>query len=330
MNVTITPFFLKTTTLCSLALLASLLGGCAANNTESSSEAPKKTALATNASPKYVVQRASIRTPSSDRFRALRPSHAYTPSYIPSRPSSQPVFRKASVRRALTNSAATQPATPIKPALSREYYQQRFEAEQRRKELAAEQARIAKLEQAKQRRMMELANAERERLAELKLNQRRAAQASVNKQRVAKKKRETLQLAERKVENVIQTAASNIGSMYVWGGSSPRTGFDCSGLVQHSLKQGANVQVPRTAAQQYAASVKVSSSQASRGDLVFFRTRGNRVSHVGIYLGNNKFIHAPRSGKAITTSTIEGYWQDRLIGFGRIPGACRFPIKGLG
>lgn len=349
MNITISPFFLKHSSLCSLALLVSLLGGCAANNTEptESSEAPKQTALASKNTPKYVVQRASIRTPSSNRFQARRHSSQYQPTYIPNRPSANPVFRKASVSRAVTNSSATRVSGSIKPALSREYYQQRYEADQRRKEVLAEQDRAAKLEQARRERMEYIAN--RQRMAEAKQRQamaeaasrqrqemaeaasiqRRAAQEFAKKQTIAKKRRESLQLADRKVENVIQSAASNLGTMYVWGGSSPSTGFDCSGLVQHSLKTGANVLVPRTAAQQYAASVKVSSSQATRGDLVFFRTRGSRVSHVGIYLGNNRFIHAPRTGKAITTSTIEGYWQDRLVGFGRIPGACRFPIKGL-
>ncbi|HPY40493.1 MAG TPA: C40 family peptidase, partial [Thiolinea sp.] len=123
-----------------------------------------------------------------------------------------------------------------------------------------------------------------------------------------------------------RTAASEIGTPYVWGGTTPGKGFDCSGLVQHSLAQGANVRIPRTAAEQYAASVKVANGQASRGDLVFFRTHGGGVSHVGIYLGNGKFLHAPRKGKTVTVSTISGYWQDRLIGFGRIPGACKLPL----
>ena len=63
--------------------------------------------------------------------------------------------------------------------------------------------------------------------------------------------------------------------------------------------------------------------EARKGDLVFFRTRGKRVSHVGIYLGDNKFIHAPRTGKSITTSKLQGYWKQRLVGFGRVQGACR-------
>ncbi|MCB1639463.1 MAG: C40 family peptidase, partial [Thiothrix sp.] len=68
---------------------------------------------------------------------------------------------------------------------------------------------------------------------------------------------------------------------------------------------------------------------ATRGDLVFFRTRGNSVSHVGIYLGDGKFVHAPRAGRKITTDNITGYWKERLVSFGRIPGACKVPIPRL-
>ncbi|MEB4590412.1 C40 family peptidase [Candidatus Thiothrix sp. Deng01] len=113
------------------------------------------------------------------------------------------------------------------------------------------------------------------------------------------------------------------GKMYRFGGESPKTGFDCSGLTQFAFGEGAGVSIPRTAAEQYDASVRVSKTQAAKGDLVFFSTRGRRVGHVGIYLGDGKFVHAPRAGKAITTEKLEGYWAARLVGFGRIPGACK-------
>lgn len=132
--------------------------------------------------------------------------------------------------------------------------------------------------------------------------------------------------AEQRVESVIHTAKQEIGTKYKWGGTSRKTGFDCSGLVQHSIRAGANVEVPRTAAEQYQAAVKVAAGNAERGDLVFFVTRGKSVSHVGIYLGNNKFLHAPRKGLRVTTTELTGYWKDRLVGFGRIPGACKLPV----
>ncbi|MFN3786326.1 MAG: C40 family peptidase [Thiothrix sp.] len=125
------------------------------------------------------------------------------------------------------------------------------------------------------------------------------------------------------VDRVVWKAQKQQGKMYRWGGASPITGFDCSGLTQYAFKDGAQVAIPRTAAEQYRIATKIPAGQAMKGDLVFFRTSGKRVSHVGIYLGNNRFIHAPRTGRAITTEALDGYWARALVGFGRIPGACK-------
>jgi cell wall-associated NlpC family hydrolase len=125
------------------------------------------------------------------------------------------------------------------------------------------------------------------------------------------------------LEKVTWCARKQQGRLYCWGGSSPKTGFDCSGLTQYAFQQGAGVSLPRTAAAQYNAALKVPETEARKGDLVFFKTRGKQVSHVGIYLGDNRFIHAPRTGKSITTSKLSGYWKRHLVGFGRIQGACR-------
>lgn len=125
------------------------------------------------------------------------------------------------------------------------------------------------------------------------------------------------------VEKVVWNAQKQQGKMYRWGGTSPVTGFDCSGLTQYAFNKGAGVAIPRTAAEQYKAAMKIPASRAQKGDLVFFNTHGKYVSHVGVYLGNNRFLHAPRTGRAITTSSLQGYWQERLVGFGRFPAACR-------
>ncbi|SDZ97296.1 Cell wall-associated hydrolase, NlpC family [Thiothrix caldifontis] len=125
------------------------------------------------------------------------------------------------------------------------------------------------------------------------------------------------------LDRVVWNAEKQKGKMYRYGGESPKTGFDCSGLTQFAFEQGAGVSLPRTAADQYAASVKIPKHEASKGDLVFFKTSGKRISHVGIYLGDEKFVHAPRTGKAITTDKLQGYWANKLVGFGRIPGACK-------
>lgn len=111
----------------------------------------------------------------------------------------------------------------------------------------------------------------------------------------------------------IATAKQFLGRSYVWGGSNPSTGFDCSGLVQWSYKQ-AGVSLPRTASQQYLATQRISASEARVGDLVFF-SYGSGVAHVGIYLGNNTMINAQNKGVVIESLD---WWNQYLVGFGRI------------
>ncbi|WP_285398112.1 NlpC/P60 family protein [Lysinibacillus sp. fls2-241-R2A-57] len=113
--------------------------------------------------------------------------------------------------------------------------------------------------------------------------------------------------------DAISTAKQFLGSSYVWGGSSPSTGFDCSGLVQWSYAQ-AGVSLPRTASQQYLATQRISASEARVGDLVFF-SYGSGVAHVGIYLGNNTMIDAQNKGVVIESLD---WWNQYLVGFGRI------------
>ncbi|QDQ03381.1 peptidoglycan-binding protein [Lysinibacillus fusiformis] len=113
--------------------------------------------------------------------------------------------------------------------------------------------------------------------------------------------------------DAISTAKQFLGRGYVWGGSNPSTGFDCSGLVQWSYKQ-AGVSLPRTASQQYLATQRISASEARVGDLVFF-SYGSGVAHVGIYLGNNTMIDAQNKGVVIESLD---WWNQYLVGFGRI------------
>ncbi len=117
----------------------------------------------------------------------------------------------------------------------------------------------------------------------------------------------------------VQAAKQQLRKRYRWGGSSPSRGFDCSGLMQYAYKK-ARIFLPRTAAAQYRSTKRVSLSRMQTGDLIFFHTRRSRsrVNHVGIYLGNGKFIHAPRSGKRVSVATLNRYWKRRLIGVGRV------------
>ena len=103
-----------------------------------------------------------------------------------------------------------------------------------------------------------------------------------------------------------------VGKPYRYGGNSPR-GFDCSGLVYYSYRQ-AGFTVPRSTETQRAHSHKVSLSRLARGDLLFFDQQGRSSSHVGIYLGGNRFVHAPSSGKRVRVDSLsESYWQRHLV-----------------
>lgn len=120
-------------------------------------------------------------------------------------------------------------------------------------------------------------------------------------------------------QTVINTAKRMLGVKYRYGGTSPARGFDCSGLVQYSHK-AAGINIPRTTGLQYQAVKQISHRNLKAGDLVFFKTSASGdVSHVGIYLGKNKFIHAPSSGKHVKISSMdEKYWRKRFTAAGRI------------
>ncbi len=129
--------------------------------------------------------------------------------------------------------------------------------------------------------------------------------------------RPTAKQADR--QEVILAAKSMLGVPYRYGGSSPARGFDCSGLVQYAHKQ-AGINVPRTTGGQYRAALPINRQALRPGDLVFFRTHKHRyVSHVGIYLGKGKFIHAPSSGKRVSIASLrDEYWRDRYTSGGRM------------
>lgn len=103
-----------------------------------------------------------------------------------------------------------------------------------------------------------------------------------------------------------------VGAPYRYGGNTPR-GFDCSGLVQYSYAR-AGVMIPRTTREQRRHSHAVSRQHLRPGDLLFFNQLGKRGSHVGLYLGDQRFVHAPASGKVVHVSTLtDPYWQRHLL-----------------
>lgn len=123
-------------------------------------------------------------------------------------------------------------------------------------------------------------------------------------------------------ETAMTKLMGQLGKPYQWGGTSPHTGFDCSGLVWYAYKDLVKFRIPRTANEMYhlrdAAPVKRESLE--KGDLVFFRINGRGTAdHVGVYLGNGKFIQSPRTGKDIQISALsEDYWQRHYIGARRM------------
>jgi murein DD-endopeptidase / murein LD-carboxypeptidase len=106
------------------------------------------------------------------------------------------------------------------------------------------------------------------------------------------------------------------GTRYELGGST-KAGIDCSAFVQAVFSKVFQIPMPRTAKEQYKAVQSVSRTELKEGDLVFFRTRGSGVSHVGIYLQNNKFVHAATSGGVMVSDLSEEYWVKHYVGCGR-------------
>jgi hypothetical protein len=121
------------------------------------------------------------------------------------------------------------------------------------------------------------------------------------------------------VQEMLDTALSYLGVPYRFGGASPRTGFDCSGLVNHVFRQAFGLSLPRTAREIARNGAAVARGELLPGDLVFFNTRGFLNSHVGIYLGDSKFVHAPNArGRVRIDDLDDTYYRTRFNGARRI------------
>ena len=114
-------------------------------------------------------------------------------------------------------------------------------------------------------------------------------------------------------------ALSFLGVNYKWGSSNPERGFDCSGLVSHVFQQVAGIILPRNSQAMSKVGEKVDKSDLQPGDLVFFNTLKRPNSHVGIYIGDERFVHAPSRGGEVEVSDMqEGYWKKRFNGARRM------------
>ncbi|RMG57486.1 MAG: NlpC/P60 family protein [Gammaproteobacteria bacterium] len=113
-------------------------------------------------------------------------------------------------------------------------------------------------------------------------------------------------------QEIVSIARAQIGKPYRYGGRSPRQGFDCSGLVQYAHRQ-AGLEIPRTAREQLGHGRPVSSRHIRPGDLLFFSVTG-KPDHVALYLGDGVFVHAPSSGKKVSTERLDNpWWRRRLV-----------------
>ncbi len=122
--------------------------------------------------------------------------------------------------------------------------------------------------------------------------------------------------------DLVGNAMNFLGVPYRRGGTNASTGFDCSGLVRSMFEQTVGKVLPRRASEQAAVTEKIDKQDLKPGDLVFFNTMRQTFSHVGIYVGDNKFIHSPRSGKSVRVEDMrDAYWERRFTGARRVPAA---------
>ncbi|OHC65175.1 MAG: glycoside hydrolase [Rhodocyclales bacterium GWA2_65_19] len=120
-------------------------------------------------------------------------------------------------------------------------------------------------------------------------------------------------------QDAIDQAMDLLGIRYRWGGSSPEAGFDCSGFVSHVFREGLGLILPRSSKEMSKSGEAISQDELRPGDLVFFNTMRRAFSHVGIYVGDNQFVHAPRTGGRVRIEDLrDSYWMKRFNGARRV------------
>ena len=129
---------------------------------------------------------------------------------------------------------------------------------------------------------------------------------------------------------LVGNAMGFLGVRYRYGGTSPETGFDCSGFVRATFEKTLGRILPRRAADQAAATQTIAKEELQPGDLVFFNTMRRAFSHVGIYIGDGKFIHSPRTGSSVRVDSLHSdYWVNRFNGARRVL-ESDIPVAGEG
>ena len=115
--------------------------------------------------------------------------------------------------------------------------------------------------------------------------------------------------------DVLFNAISLVGTPYKYGGNSPNTGFDCSGLINYVFLTSAGLKLPRTTLELIEINARqINQERLYPGDLVYFNSNGGKVSHIGIYVGERRFVHAPSSGGTVRMDNIDTpYWQKHFV-----------------
>ena len=120
--------------------------------------------------------------------------------------------------------------------------------------------------------------------------------------------------------SIVSEASKYMGIPYRWGGTSPQTGFDCSGFVQFIFRHTLNIKLPRMPVDMSRLGLRINREELAPGDLVFFNTRGGKFTHVGIYVNDSQFIHSPMPGTRVTVSRMDSaYYRHRFTYAVRIP-----------
>lgn len=121
-------------------------------------------------------------------------------------------------------------------------------------------------------------------------------------------------------DDMVVVALSLIGTPYKFGGNTPETGFDCSGLVRYVLGLSSTIQLPRTSEEMFRMGGRdVSLGDLVPGDLIFFRVKSKRINHVAVYIGEGRFVHAPSTGGFVRVDLLgKSYWQRYITGARRV------------
>ncbi|MCV2504010.1 MAG: C40 family peptidase [Neisseriaceae bacterium] len=125
---------------------------------------------------------------------------------------------------------------------------------------------------------------------------------------------------KKQADDLLMNAMGMLGVNYKWGGDNPKSGMDCSGFIQYVFKTTQDVYIPRTARMMSQQGIPVARNNLQPGDLIFFATGKSRaVTHVGVYIGDDKFIHTPRTGKSVEIRPLSNkYWTKAYLWARRI------------